>query len=128
MPFHILGTSHIAHESVTQIQHAFKTFSPDFVALELDPNRLYALLHPHQKTPTWELIRAIGIKGYLFAQLGKLVQQKLGKAIGMQPGIDLLTAIRIARHKKIPIFLIDQDIQITLRKISQQLPWKEKFQ
>ena len=124
----IVGTSHIAQESIQKIQNTFQTFQPDFVALELDPGRLHALLHPHQKTSHFEIIRAVGIKGYLSAQLGRFVQNKLGKAIGMKPGVDMLTALRLAQEKKIPFILIDQNIQITLQRISQQLTWKEKFQ
>ncbi len=125
---HILGTSHIAHESVQKIKEAFQQFQPDFVALELDEARLHGLLHPHQKTSHLEVIRAVGVKGYLFAQVGRFVQDKLGKAIGMKPGVDMLTAFQLARQKGIPLFLIDQDIQVTLRGISKELTWKEKFQ
>lgn len=124
----IVGTSHIAQESVQKIQDAFHRFQPDFVALELDAPRLHALLHPHQKTSHLEMIRMVGVKGYIFAQIGRFVQNKLGKAIGMKPGIDMLTALRLAQQKNIPFFLIDQNIQVTLQHISSQLTWKEKFQ
>ncbi len=124
----IIGTSHIAHESVQKIQAAFQSFQPDFVALELDGGRLHALLHPHQKTSHFEFIQAVGIKGYLFAQLGRFVQNKLGKAIGMKPGVDMLTALHLARQKNIPFFLIDQNIQLTLQRISSEITWKEKLQ
>ena len=38
-----------------------------------------------------------------------------------------ITLIKLAKKKNIEIALIDQDIEITLKRLSQELTWKEKF-
>ena len=124
----VIGTSHIAQESVKTIREAFRAFQPNAVALELDANRYYALLHPQARASAWQTLRIVGLKGYLFALLGKFVQDRLGKSIGMKAGSDMLSAIQLAREKKMPVFLIDQDLRITLKNISKRLGWKEKLQ
>ena len=39
----------------------------------------------------------------------------------------MLTAIKLAKKEGIPIALIDQDIRITLQRLSKQITWKEKL-
>ena len=39
----------------------------------------------------------------------------------------MLRAVKVCRELRIPIVLIDQDIEITLRRFSQTLTWKEKW-
>ena len=56
------------------------------------------------------------------------VQQKLGKLVGVQPGSDMLTAVILARQYNSKLFLIDQEIELTLSKFSKQITVKEKFQ
>jgi pheromone shutdown protein TraB len=42
------------------------------------------------------------------------------------PGAEMLSAVRLAREKKIPIALIDQEISVTLKRFGKALTWKEK--
>ena len=41
----IIGTSHIARESINEVKDQIENNQPDIIALELDPKRAYALLH-----------------------------------------------------------------------------------
>jgi pheromone shutdown protein TraB len=43
------------------------------------------------------------------------------------PGSEMKLAVELARKTKAKIALIDQDIEVTLKKFSQRLTWKEKF-
>jgi len=43
------------------------------------------------------------------------------------PGSEMKKAVKLAKKNKIKIALIDQDIEITLRKFSKSLTWKEKW-
>jgi len=74
----------------------------------------------------YSAIKAIGVSGYIFAQIAGFVQGKVGKMLNVDPGVDMKTAYLIARDKKIPTALIDQDIRITLRKFS-QLGFRKKI-
>ncbi|HSU72841.1 MAG TPA: TraB/GumN family protein [Candidatus Binatia bacterium] len=122
----IVGTSHIAKESVREVTHRIEKEAPDIIALELDKGRLHALLHPKQQKSRMRDIRHVGLKGWMFAQLGSWAEKKLGRHVGVSPGQDMLTAFRIAREQKIPIALVDQDITITLKRFSQTLTWRER--
>ncbi len=123
----IIGTSHIAKQSVEEVKKEIFGFSPDIVAVELDYPRFRALVSGKKDRARWGDIRYIGIKGFLFALIGEYVEKKLGKIVKTKPGADMLAAINTAKKMQIPIALIDQPISITLRKFSRALGWKEKW-
>ena len=127
MNIQIIGTSHIAKQSIEEIKSAITTEKPDIVAIELDLQRAVALMQEEKSKISIGLIMKIGIKGYVFAKVGQIVQQKLGKMVGVAPGSDMKTAITVAHKEKIEVALIDQPIQITLKNFSKRLTWKEKF-
>lgn len=124
----ILGTSHIAQQSIEEITTACRDLHPGLIAVELDAERASALLEDYpQKVPLHQLFR-LGWKGVLFAKLAQYVQQHLGKTVGVNPGAEMKTALLLAKEQKIPVALIDQPIQVTLKNFSRQFTWKEKFQ
>ena len=125
MKLYFIGPSHIAKESILEIKKAFQEYAPDIVAVELDPRRTYALLHPHTKRLALSSIAKIGLKGYVFVLIGQYLQQKLGKIVGIAPGSEMKTALQLAQEQRKVIALIDQPIEITLRKLS--FTWKEKW-
>jgi len=123
----LVGTSHIARHSIKDITEAVEAEKPKVIAVELDRRRLHALLSDEKPKMTFSMVRKVGLKGFLFAMLGSWVQRKLGKIVGVEPGADMLTAVRLAQKGGIRLALIDQDIEITLRKFSQALSWRERF-
>jgi pheromone shutdown-related protein TraB len=123
----LIGTSHIAQQSIQQIKQTIIELKPDIVALELDPQRFQALLTNQKSRVHLADIRRIGFKGFLFAVIGAYLQKKLGKMVGISPGSEMLTAIKLAKKHQIPLALIDQDITLTLQRFSQTLTWKERF-
>ena len=123
----IIGTSHIAKESVGEIRDAVSSWKPDIVAVELDLQRASALMTEEKSKVSLTMILKIGVKGYVFAKIGQFVQQKLGKFVGVSPGSEMKTALELARKEKLEVAFIDQPIQITLKKFSKYLTWKEKF-
>lgn len=121
----IIGTSHIAKQSIDEIKKTIAEIKPDIIALELDRQRFYALTHKAKRgIPN---ITRIGFKGFLFSLLGQWVQKKLGKKVGVKPGAEMLTAIKLAKKNKMKIALVDQDIEITLQRFSKNITWKDKF-
>jgi pheromone shutdown-related protein TraB len=123
----IIGTSHIAKQSMQEIEEAFNRLKPSIVAVELDRRRLHGLLTDEKSKVDFSSIRHIGVKGYLFATLGGWMQRKMGNVVGVAPGSEMKLAVQLARKEHIKIALIDQDIEVTLRKFSQRLTWREKF-
>lgn len=122
----IIGTSHIAKQSIREVKEAIEK-KPDIVAVELDSNRLRAIKEKGRTKLRLRDIFKIGIVGFVFALVGAWAQRKLGKLVGVTPGTEMLTAVRLARKNKINIALIDQDITLTLAKLSRAVTWKEKL-
>ncbi|HIG92943.1 MAG: TraB family protein [archaeon GW2011_AR9] len=126
MQLRIVGTSHIATQSVQEITKAIEQEKPQIIALELDVQRAASLWNKEKRSTNLQAIFSVGIKGYLFAKIGQIVQQKLGKITGISPGSEMKTAMEIAHKQKLEVAFIDQPIQITLRNFSQSIGWKEK--
>jgi pheromone shutdown-related protein TraB len=123
----IIGTSHIARQSVNSVKNTILKEKPDIIALELDKNRLYGLMHDQKRKISISAIPKIGFKGFLFSWVGSIIQKKLGDYVGVAPGSEMKTAVRLAKKQKARIALIDQNIEITLKRFSKALTWKEKW-
>ncbi|MBD3259228.1 hypothetical protein GF371_01195 [Candidatus Woesearchaeota archaeon] len=123
----IMGTSHIAKESLDQVADYIERQKPDILALELDKKRLYALLAGKKKRARFRDIRKLGFKVFLLNLIGAYIEEKLGKMVGVKPGSEMKLAYKLAQKHRIKIALIDQDIEITLKKLSKAISWKEKF-
>ena len=127
----ILGTSHIAQHSARQIERAFGSFQPDIVAVELDKRRLQSLQEQatgakDQRIPL-SMIKQVGVTGFIFIIIGRAVQKKLGSIMKVDPGIDMLAAVNLAHRHAKPLHVVDQDILITMRHLSNQFSLKEKM-
>ncbi len=123
----LIGTSHISPKSLQEVQSAIEKYEPGIVAIELDKKRLVALLQKKKSKIRLKDIRRIGFKGYLFSLIGAWVERKLGEQVGTKPGSEMLVAVKTAKKQGALLALIDQDIEITLRRFSQELTWKEKW-
>lgn len=127
----LIGTNHISKESVNEIKSNFLSYKPDIIAVELDKGRLDGLLeqeaNPNKKNKiNFSVIRTVGVKGFLFLLVGKFLQQKMGKFVGMKPGSEMLFAVKLARNNFLKLALIDRPITITIRRLFKHLTFKEK--
>ncbi|MBS3168202.1 TraB family protein [Candidatus Woesearchaeota archaeon] len=123
----LVGTSHIAKQSLIEVEEVITKENPDVVALELDKQRFYALIRKEKGKLKLQHIKNIGFKGYLFAKVGEFVERKLGERVGVSPGEEMLKAAELASKQGCKIALIDQKIEITLKNFSKELTWREKF-
>ena len=108
----IIGTSHIAAESIQAVKNTIKALKPDIVCLELDPRRAHALLHNHKARLSLKLAKSIGIKGFLFLAIASFLQKRIGKIVGVEPGAEMKTALHAAiensthkAEKKLPLII-----------------------
>ena len=65
----IIGTSHIAKESLLEVESVILRERPEVVALELDKARYYSLISKERRKAGLRELRVIGIKGFVFAKL-----------------------------------------------------------
>ena len=122
----IIGTSHIAIESIKEVEATLLKIKPNIIALELDKLRFNALVSGQRRARLRD-ITDIGLNGYFFNLIGAWVEKRLGKIVNVKPGSEMKKAIEISKQINAKICLIDQDIRITLKRISKRLTWKEKF-
>ena len=116
----IIGSSHIAKESMNQIKKYILDEKPDIVALELDIIRFRNLFKKTRK-PKLKDYRGMGLFGGLFGFIGSYLQKKLGSKVGSKPGVDMKTAALAAKKVRARIFLIDRDLRITLSRLSTEM-------
>jgi pheromone shutdown-related protein TraB len=116
--FILVGTAHVSRESADLVREVIEKERPDCVCIELDAQRFEALSHRQR----WENLdlRQIIRQRQLAPLLANLVlasyQKKLGGALGVMPGTELLEAARTAQQHDIPVALCDRDVRITLRR------------
>ena len=77
----LIGTSHIAKQSLDEVKNTIMAEKPDIIALELDRKRFLALKINKKRRLKFSDIRRIGIKGFLFNIIGAFVEKKLGKIL-----------------------------------------------
>jgi pheromone shutdown-related protein TraB len=123
----LIGTSHIAKQSLNDVENTINNLKPDIICLELDKQRLYALVNNIKGRISIKDIKKVGFKGYLFSIIGAYAEKKLGQYVGVAPGSEMLKAIELAKRDKIRIMCVDQDIEKTLKRFSKEFTWKERF-
>ncbi|MFA4662545.1 TraB domain-containing protein [Pyrococcus kukulkanii] len=110
----VVGTVHVLPESVKEVRDVILGENPDAVAIELDYGRLVALLHREELRLTQALrLGKIGILSYILQEVEKF----LGKDFGALPGEEMIEAYELATSLGIPVYLIDQPVQVTLKKL-----------
>jgi pheromone shutdown-related protein TraB len=125
----LVGTAHVSKESVEEVRQAIVDEKPDIVAVELCEPRYKVLLDKKswEQTPLTKLIR--GEQPYFF--LGQsflaMVQRSLGEELGVEPGSEMLEAIKAAKEIGAEIALVDRKIAVTLRRAWTKMSLREKF-
>jgi len=126
----LVGTAHISRESADLVREVIEKERPDCVCVELDAQRFQAL----SQKARWE---SLDLKQVIRnRQLAPLIanlmlasyQKKLGGALGVLPGTELLEATRAAKDHGIPVALCDRDVRVTLRRAwSSMSLWKKSM-
>jgi pheromone shutdown-related protein TraB len=123
----LIGTSHISKESIEEVTKVINEHKPNIVSIELDRKRYFSLMQTKKPKLHFSDIFRVGAKGFFFALIGSYVEKKLGDVVGVRPGTEMKTAIKLTKKYKLKLALIDQDIEITLKKLSKRITWKERW-
>src|SRR3989344_1940012 len=121
----IIGSSHIAKESILHVKEFISKNKPEIIALELDRKRFIALFD--KRKPSLRDIGEIGFWGFLINLIGAYIEKKLGKLVGVSPGSEMKMSVSLAKDYNAKIALIDQDISITLKRLIKKITFKEKL-
>ena len=125
----LIGTAHIYKQSAELVNEVRSREKPDTVCVELDENRLESL----QNQKRWENLDLKSIIKY--KQLSTLIiklflssyQKRLGSKLGVNPGVELLEAVKVANENNIPVELCDRDVRITLKRAWRSMNFWQKI-
>jgi len=121
-PVLLLGAAH-----VVDLEQALRSVLGgrvlDGVAVELDAERAEGLLHP----PPGGRQPAAGLP--FVTRLWGVLQKRLGAEIGAgEAGAEMKVAALVAEERRLPLFLIDDPIRMTVFRLIQTMPFKERVQ
>lgn len=124
----ILGTAHVSKVSAEEVQQLIESSHYNAVAVEVCRSRYQAMTEPDLvgRMNLSEVIRS-GKAGVVAANLALgAFQQRVAETAGVEPGADMKTAITSAQAADLPLWLIDRDIGITLRRVYRNVPWWQR--
>ncbi|MEG3191827.1 TraB/GumN family protein [Lysobacter sp. D1-1-M9] len=119
----LLGTAHVSQASVEAVRDAIGSGRFDAVAVELDAPRLQALSDPDalSKLDLVQVLRT-GRTAMFAANLALAAyQRRLAEQLGIEPGAELKRATLEARHRELPVHLIDREVGLTFKRASARL-------
>jgi pheromone shutdown-related protein TraB len=125
----LVGTAHVSAKSVAEVEAAIASWRPDVVCVELDGVRLEALENRRQweETPIQRLLKGDKLWLFLIQILLASYQRRLGNELGVDPGAEMLTAVRTAREHRMEVVLADRDIGATMGRAYRRMRWREKL-
>ncbi len=125
----LLGTAHVSLASVEAVQQLLGSGHYDAVAVELCASRHHLMTEPDTmaQLDLFAVIRSG--KAPLVASSLALgaYQQRLAEDLGIEPGAEMRAAVHHARQHALPLWLIDRDVAITLRRVYRGIPWWQRF-
>jgi len=130
VPVHLIGTAHVSARSVDEVREVIRAVKPEVVCVELCQGRYDALTSDNafRNLDVFKVIRE-GKTLYLLAHLALAsYQRKMGQALGVKPGAELLAAIEEAKAVGARVELIDRSIHTTLKRTWANLGlWKRSM-
>jgi len=126
---YLIGTAHVSKQSVEDVRTAIEVLAPDAVCVELDEARYRNLIDEERwkKTNVGKIIREGKAMLLLSSLIMSSFQRKIGEKLGVTPGAELLEAVKASESVGAELFLVDRDIQITLRRTWRNLGFLNKL-
>ncbi len=121
----VIGTMHVSPESREEVLRTILAERPDAIAIELDRARFMAMMENGKRGLSLGESFRYGRRGLVNYLLAKL-EEKLGEEFGMVPGGEMVAAVEASRTLGVPLYLIDEDINLILGKIL-SAPFREKL-
>jgi pheromone shutdown-related protein TraB len=116
--YYVIGTAHVSHASVAEVQSVIAHVKPDVVAVELCQQR-YDALTKDSAFRDLDVFKVVKEGKTLFL-LGHLAlgayQRRMGEALGIKPGAELLAAVAAGKLVGSRIELIDRNVNVTLKR------------
>lgn len=114
----LIGTAHVSHQSVADVERVIAEVKPDVVCVELCQARHDALTSDNafRKLDIFKVLRE-GKGLFLLLHLALAAyQRKIGNELGIKPGAELLAGVNAAKAIGAEVALIDRDVNVTLKR------------
>ena len=114
----IIGTAHVSKESIALVEEVIREIKPDTVCVELCNSRLDTISDPSR----WKNTNLIDVikKKQTTVLMSNLIlasfQKRIGEKLGVAPGEEIRTAVKIAKEIDAVIVPVDREIKITLMR------------
>lgn len=125
----LLGTAHVSRASVAAVRELMQTQRFDAVAVELCESRYQALCDPDawRNLDLLQIIRQ-GKAGMVAANLAlSAYQRRLAEQFGIEPGAEMKAAVDLAKASNVPIWLVDRDVGVTLRRAYRNVRFRDRL-
>ena len=125
----LVGTAHISKDSVKEVKDAIEKNKPYVVAVELCKRRYEAITKKDkwENTPVTQLLKSNNAYLMLAQTFLSSIQRRLGKEYGVEPGSEMIAAMKEAEKYGLEVALVDRDISITLKRAWRKMGIREKF-
>jgi pheromone shutdown-related protein TraB len=125
----LLGTAHVSRASVAAVQALCEREDFDAIAVELCESRERSMRDPDafKHMDLFQVIRQ-GKVGMVAASLvlGSF-QKRLAEQYGIEPGAEMKAAMQCADRDGKPLWTVDRDVGVTLKRAWRSLGLREKF-
>ncbi len=116
---YLVGTAHVSKQSVEDVRVTIERVRPDSVCVELCQGRYKSLV----SKDAWEKMNIFRVlrEGKSLFFLAQLVMssfyRRLGKQFGVEPGAEMIEAVRAAEEVEAKAVMADRDIEVTLKRV-----------
>ncbi len=127
--FTLLGTAHVSRASVAAVRHFIEAEPFDAIAIELCDTRFRSLRDREawRNLDLWQVIRE-GKAGMVAANLAlSAYQRRLAEQFGIEPGAEMKTAADLADQRGTPLWLIDREISVTMKRAYRSVRWTDRL-
>jgi pheromone shutdown-related protein TraB len=114
----ILGTAHVSRESAEKVASIIHEEKPDTVCVELCPSR-YQSIRRKDRWLDMDIVKVIKEKKTFLLLTNLLLasfQKRIAKKLDINPGQEMIQAIKSADETGAKIELVDRDIRVTLSR------------
>jgi pheromone shutdown-related protein TraB len=116
--FMILGTAHVSRESAEKVASIIQEERPDTVCVELCQSR-YQSIRQKDRWLDMDIVKVIKEKKAFLLLTNLLLasfQKRIAKKLDINPGQEMIQAIKSADETGAKIELVDRDIRVTLSR------------
>ncbi len=113
----LIGVAHVLRMKGA-VKNEIISLAPRAVCVELDRARFYALTHPEESSYA---------KLPFYLKMLARLQKRLGENYGVKAGEEMLTAVEAAKELHAPVFFVDDDAYLAVRKMFREMSLREKL-